>query len=112
MYSLSQISQEVPVDCMMKRCWFTIQEIDMMIGVTPPPPPPAPHHLSPGGREPYAITASQVNVMDPSFKVYAPWRDPVLLEEFPGRTQMLSFLQKCPGAVGVGSGAHGMTIRP
>lgn len=35
-----------------------------------------------------------VNVMDPSFKVYAPWRDPVLLEEFPGRTQMLSFLQK------------------
>ena len=32
--------------------------------------------------------------MDPSFKVYAPWRDPVLLEEFPGRSQMLSFLQK------------------
>lgn len=30
-----------------------------------------------------------VNVMDPSFKVYAPWRDPVLLEEFPGRSQML-----------------------
>merc|ERR1719188_817925 len=35
-----------------------------------------------------------VNVADPSFKVYAPWRDPVLLEEFPGRTQMLEFLQK------------------
>eukprot|EP00930_Biecheleria_cincta_P058110 TRINITY_DN43961_c0_g1_i1.p1 TRINITY_DN43961_c0_g1~~TRINITY_DN43961_c0_g1_i1.p1 ORF type:complete len:459 (+),score=94.36 TRINITY_DN43961_c0_g1_i1:71-1378(+) len=35
-----------------------------------------------------------VNVMDPSFKVYAPWRDPVLLEEFPGRSQMLAFLQK------------------
>jgi argininosuccinate synthase len=35
-----------------------------------------------------------VNVMDPSFKVYAPWRDPVLLEEFPGRTQMLEFLAK------------------
>jgi len=35
-----------------------------------------------------------VNVMDPKFKVYAPWRDPVLLEEFPGRTQMLEFLQK------------------
>eukprot|EP00425_Heterocapsa_triquetra_P016371 CAMPEP_0195153132 /NCGR_PEP_ID=MMETSP0448-20130528/182992_1 /TAXON_ID=66468 /ORGANISM="Heterocapsa triquestra, Strain CCMP 448" /LENGTH=625 /DNA_ID=CAMNT_0040191899 /DNA_START=84 /DNA_END=1962 /DNA_ORIENTATION=- len=34
-----------------------------------------------------------VNVMDPNFKVYAPWRDPVLLEEFPGRTQMLEFLQ-------------------
>jgi len=35
-----------------------------------------------------------VNVMDPTFKVYAPWRDPVLLEEFPGRTQMLTFLEK------------------
>mmetsp|Transcript_3751 Transcript_3751/g.7561 ORF Transcript_3751/g.7561 Transcript_3751/m.7561 type:complete len:369 (+) Transcript_3751:1-1107(+) len=35
-----------------------------------------------------------VNVMDPSFKVYAPWRDPALLEEFPGRTQMLEYLQK------------------
>jgi len=35
-----------------------------------------------------------VNVMDPSFKVYAPWRDPALLKEFPGRTQMLEYLQK------------------
>mmetsp|Transcript_46439 Transcript_46439/g.85053 ORF Transcript_46439/g.85053 Transcript_46439/m.85053 type:complete len:434 (+) Transcript_46439:73-1374(+) len=35
-----------------------------------------------------------VNVIDPSFKVYAPWRDPVLLEEFPGRSQMLEFLHK------------------
>jgi len=35
-----------------------------------------------------------VNVMDPNFKVYAPWRDPVLLEEFPGRSQMLTFLEK------------------
>lgn len=34
------------------------------------------------------------NVIDPDFKVYAPWRDPALLEEFPGRTQMLSYLQK------------------
>merc|ERR1719352_1240702 len=34
------------------------------------------------------------NVMDPDFKVYAPWRDPALLEEFPGRTQMLEYLQK------------------
>lgn len=34
------------------------------------------------------------NVMDPSFKVYAPWRDPALLEEFPGRTQMLEYLTK------------------
>jgi argininosuccinate synthase len=35
-----------------------------------------------------------VNVMDPAFKCYAPWRDPVLLEEFPGRTQMLEYLKK------------------
>merc|ERR1719440_543714 len=34
-----------------------------------------------------------VNVMDPSFKVYAPWRDAALLEEFPGRTQMLAYIQ-------------------
>jgi len=35
-----------------------------------------------------------VNVMDPTFKVYAPWRDPALLEEFPGRSQMLTYLEK------------------
>jgi len=35
-----------------------------------------------------------VNVSDPGFKVYAPWRDPALLEEFPGRSQMLAFLEK------------------
>jgi len=35
-----------------------------------------------------------VNVIDPSFKVYAPWRDPALLAEFPGRTQMLEYLKK------------------
>merc|ERR1719158_1316042 len=34
------------------------------------------------------------NVLDPDFKVYAPWRDPSLLEEFPGRTQMLEYLKK------------------
>ena len=34
------------------------------------------------------------NVLDPSFKVYAPWRDPELLEEFPGREQMLAYLAK------------------
>jgi argininosuccinate synthase len=34
-----------------------------------------------------------VNVIDPAFKVYAPWRDAVLLEEFPGRTQMLTYIQ-------------------
>merc|ERR1712050_753627 len=30
--------------------------------------------------------------MDPNFKVYAPWRDPALLEEFSGRSQMLQYL--------------------
>jgi len=35
-----------------------------------------------------------VNVLDPNFKVYAPWRDPALLEEFPGRSQMLEYLQR------------------
>jgi len=34
------------------------------------------------------------NVIDPNFKVYAPWRDPILLDEFPGRSQMLEFLNK------------------
>jgi len=32
------------------------------------------------------------NVIDPSFKVYAPWRDPTLLAEFPGRTEMLAYI--------------------
>merc|ERR1712157_189762 len=27
-------------------------------------------------------------------KVYAPWRDPALLSEFPGRTQMLEYLKQ------------------
>lgn len=30
----------------------------------------------------------------PGMKVYAPWRDPILLEEFPGRKQMVAYLQK------------------
>lgn len=34
------------------------------------------------------------NVLAPGMKVYAPWRDPVLLAEFPGRTQMAQYLQK------------------
>merc|ERR1712232_1474445 len=34
------------------------------------------------------------NVIDPNFKVYAPWRDPALLNEFPGRTQMLEYLKQ------------------
>ncbi len=32
------------------------------------------------------------NVLAPGMKVYAPWRDPGLLKEFPGRTQMAEFL--------------------
>eukprot|EP01013_Petalomonas_cantuscygni_P008616 TRINITY_DN21345_c0_g1_i1.p1 TRINITY_DN21345_c0_g1~~TRINITY_DN21345_c0_g1_i1.p1 ORF type:complete len:427 (-),score=98.55 TRINITY_DN21345_c0_g1_i1:229-1509(-) len=32
------------------------------------------------------------NVVDPSFRVYAPWRDPVLLERFPGRKEMADYL--------------------
>jgi argininosuccinate synthase len=35
-----------------------------------------------------------VNVIDPTFKVYAPWRDQDLLQEFPGRTEMLEYLKK------------------
>lgn len=34
------------------------------------------------------------NVLAPSMKVYAPWRDPILLEEFPGRTEMAAYLNK------------------
>jgi argininosuccinate synthase len=33
------------------------------------------------------------NVFAPDMKVYAPWRDPALLKEFPGRKQMAEFLQ-------------------
>lgn len=32
------------------------------------------------------------NVLDPKMGVYAPWRDPDMLREFPGRTQMAEFL--------------------
>lgn len=32
------------------------------------------------------------NVLAPDMKVYAPWRDPKLLAEFPGRTQMAGYL--------------------
>jgi len=34
------------------------------------------------------------NVLAPEMKVYAPWRDPVLLREFPGRRQMAEFLSR------------------
>ncbi len=33
------------------------------------------------------------NVLAPEMKVYAPWRDPTLLNEFPGRTQMVAYLK-------------------
>jgi argininosuccinate synthase len=32
------------------------------------------------------------NVLAPEMKIYAPWRDPELLTEFPGRTEMAAFL--------------------
>lgn len=34
------------------------------------------------------------NVLEPRMNVYAPWRDPALLTEFPGRKQMIAFLGK------------------
>lgn len=34
------------------------------------------------------------NVLAPKMKVYAPWRDPTLLKEFPGRREMAQYLQK------------------
>jgi argininosuccinate synthase len=42
------------------------------------------------------------NVLAPEMKVYAPWRDPGLLKEFPGRTQMADYLNKrgIPAVVG------------
>lgn len=33
------------------------------------------------------------NTLAPEFGVYAPWRDPALLEQFPGRKQMAEYLQ-------------------
>jgi argininosuccinate synthase len=34
------------------------------------------------------------NALAPDMKVYAPWRDPRLLAEFPGRSQMAAYLEK------------------
>ncbi len=34
------------------------------------------------------------NALDPQMKVYAPWRDPEMLREFPGRKEMAAYLQK------------------
>jgi argininosuccinate synthase len=33
------------------------------------------------------------NVLAPEMPVYAPWRDPVMLEQFPGRREMVAYLQ-------------------
>ena len=33
------------------------------------------------------------NVLAPEMKVYAPWRDPGLLQQFPGRTEMAGYLR-------------------
>ncbi len=33
------------------------------------------------------------NVLAPDMKVYAPWRDPALLKEFPGRLEMVAYLR-------------------
>lgn len=35
------------------------------------------------------------NVLAPEMKVYAPWRDPELLKEFPGRSEMAAYLNAC-----------------
>ncbi|MDI6774212.1 MAG: argininosuccinate synthase [Verrucomicrobiota bacterium] len=34
------------------------------------------------------------NALAPEMKVYAPWRDPTLLQEFPGRKQMAEYLKR------------------
>jgi len=34
------------------------------------------------------------NMIDPTIKIYAPWRDPEFLEEFPGRQQMIEYCEK------------------
>lgn len=34
------------------------------------------------------------NVLAPNMLVYAPWRDPTMLAQFPGRTQMAAYLQQ------------------
>ena len=41
------------------------------------------------------------NVLDPSVTVYAPWRDPEFVDQFPGRQQMLGYCE-----------ANGLPIKP
>jgi argininosuccinate synthase len=33
------------------------------------------------------------NMLDPKIRVYAPWRDPVFLKQFPGRSEMIDFCE-------------------
>ncbi len=35
------------------------------------------------------------NVLSPDMQVYAPWRDPGMLAEFPGRAEMVAYLGRC-----------------
>lgn len=46
------------------------------------------------------------NVLAPEMKVYAPWRDPSLLKEFPGRSQMAAYLASFGIEATVGSKKH------
>ena len=41
------------------------------------------------------------NILRPDMEVYAPWRDPAFVSEFPGRQQMLDYCEK-----------HGLPIKP
>ena len=41
------------------------------------------------------------NMLDPGLRVYAPWRDPEFVAEFPGRQQMIDYCE-----------ANGLPIRP
>ncbi len=41
------------------------------------------------------------NMLDPSLTVYAPWRDPEFVKQFPGRQQMIEYCEK-----------NGLPIRP
>ncbi len=46
------------------------------------------------------------NVLAPKMKVYAPWRDPALLTEFPGRAQMAAYLNRHGIKSSVGGKKH------
>ena len=41
------------------------------------------------------------NIINPEVKVYAPWRDPEFLEDFPGRQEMIDYCE-----------SHNLPIRP